>query len=219
MISRYISRGSSVFLDPSKAFDLVSHDLLFKKLVDHKLPEPIVHFLSSWCLNHKLCVRWEQSYSRSFGVSNGVWQGSVLSPILFCIYLDGLLEALCDTNVGCHWGSYFAGAVCYADDIVLLAPSASAQLICFIHGVQISNILPSYLKTPSCTILTVLCIWVTYSPLTWMIRRILSESSKILIIKPIFYFANFMLLTLSSNVILFVWSHIMVSVISFITSH
>ena len=54
------------------------------------------------------------------------WQGSVLSPILLCIYLDGLLESLSDSKVGCHWGGYFAGAVCYADGIVLLAPSASA---------------------------------------------------------------------------------------------
>ena len=45
----------------------------------------------------------------------------VVCFLLFC--LDGLLEAL---SVGCHWGGYFAGAVCYADDIVLLAPSASA---------------------------------------------------------------------------------------------
>ena len=72
----------------------------------------------------------------------------------------------------------------------------------FIHRVQLSNILPSSLTTPSCTILTVLCIWVTYSPLTWMIGRILSESSKILIVKPILFSANFMLLTPSSNVIL-----------------
>ena len=33
---------------------------------------------------------------------------------------------LSDSNVGCYWGGHFAGAVCYADDIVLLAPSASA---------------------------------------------------------------------------------------------
>ena len=72
----------------------------------------------------------------------------------------------------------------------------------FIHRVQISNILPSSLTTPSCTILTVLCIWVIYSPLTWMIGKILSESSKILIVKPILYSANFMLLTSLSNVIL-----------------
>ena len=33
---------------------------------------------------------------------------------------------LSDSNVGCYWGGHFAGAVCYADVIVLLAPSASA---------------------------------------------------------------------------------------------
>ena len=125
IISRYINRGSSVlgcFLDASKVFHLVSHDLLFQKFADRELPAPVVWFLSSWYQDQNLCVHWEQSYSRSFGVSNGVRQGSVLSPIFFCIYLDGLLEALSDSKVGCDWGGYFAGGVC----IVLLAPSASA---------------------------------------------------------------------------------------------
>ena len=33
---------------------------------------------------------------------------------------------LSGNNVGCYWGGHFAGAVGYADDILLLAPSASA---------------------------------------------------------------------------------------------
>ena len=70
-----------------------------------------------------MCVRWEQSLSSSFCVSNGIRQGSVLSPVL---YLDELLDILSDSTVGCYWGGHFAGAVCYADDIVLLAPSALA---------------------------------------------------------------------------------------------
>ena len=47
--------------------------------------------------------------SEYFLACNGVKQGDVLSPVLFCLYVDGLLVALSD-----------------ADDIVLLAPSASA---------------------------------------------------------------------------------------------
>ena len=71
-------------------------------------------------------VRWDHSLSELFHVSNGVRQGGVLSPVLFAVYLDGLLEELADSGCGCYWRNLFAGAFCYADDIVLLAPCASA---------------------------------------------------------------------------------------------
>ena len=74
----------------------------------------------------KMKVRWNKSLSDPFYVSNGVRQGGVLSPVLFSVYLDGFLQKLADSGVGCHWGNLFAAAVCYADDIVLLAPSPSS---------------------------------------------------------------------------------------------
>ena len=132
IISRYIHNGSSVhgcFLDASKAFDLVDHGILFQKLIDRGLPLAIVRFLSSWYSSQMMRVRWDKSLSNSFSVSNGVRQGGVLSPILFSVYLDGLLQKLADSGAGCHWGHLFAGAVCYADDIVLLAPCPSALRI------------------------------------------------------------------------------------------
>ena len=69
--------------------------------------------------------------SDSFSVSNGVRQGSVLSPVLFAVYLDGLLSELEGSGVGCYWGAHFVGAVCYADDIALLAPCPSAMRTMF----------------------------------------------------------------------------------------
>ena len=51
---------------------------------------------------------------------------------LFCFqynFVDGLLLELSRSGIGCFWGSVFAGAFCYADDIVLLAPCASALRI------------------------------------------------------------------------------------------
>ena len=60
---------------------------------------------------------------------NGVKQGGVLSPILFSVYTDGLLERLQQTGVGCHMGCRFTGAPAYADDISLLAPCKSALSI------------------------------------------------------------------------------------------
>lgn len=69
-------------------------------------------------------VRWNGVLSGEFPVSNGV-----SSPILFTIYIDDLLVALQNLGVCCHWKGLLVGAVCYADDIVLIVPSASALRI------------------------------------------------------------------------------------------
>ena len=114
VVSRYIHRGSSVlgcFLDASKAFDLVNHGVLFRKLLGRGLPLSVIRFLSSWYHVQQVSVRWSQSLSDSFSVS----QGSVLSPVLFSVYLDELLEKLSNSGVGCHWGGSFVGALCYAE--------------------------------------------------------------------------------------------------------
>ena len=54
------------------------------------------------------------------------WNYNFMSPVLFSIYLDGLLEDLSASGVACYWQWIFARAFCYADDLVLLAPGASA---------------------------------------------------------------------------------------------
>jgi len=62
-----------------------------------------------------------------FVAINGIKQGGVLSPVLFCIYLDNLLVRLSRSGVGCFIGETVVGALTYADDIVLVTPSASAM--------------------------------------------------------------------------------------------
>ena len=71
-------------------------------------------------------VSWCGVMSDYFLAVNGVKQGGVLSPVLFCVYIDGLLVALSKAGVGCFIGSNFVGALAYADDVVLLAPTATA---------------------------------------------------------------------------------------------
>ena len=50
-----------------------------------------------------------------------------MSPILFYIYLDGLLNILATAQIGCFIGRVFVGCLAYADDIVLLASTTDAM--------------------------------------------------------------------------------------------
>ena len=67
--------------------------------------------------------------SRDFGVTNGTRQGSCLSPALFSIYMDELLQELRSSGVGCWVRGEYAGAGSYCDDLVLLEPTRSALQI------------------------------------------------------------------------------------------
>ena len=48
-----------------------------------------------------------------------------MSPLLFGVYMDGLLDELKDIGIGCYIGQHFCGAAGYADDILLLSPTNS----------------------------------------------------------------------------------------------
>ena len=61
------------------------------------------------------CVKWEGFFSSMFNVTFGVRQGSVLSPILFAIYIDNV-----STLSTPLYGKF---VFVYADDIILLSPS------------------------------------------------------------------------------------------------
>jgi hypothetical protein len=131
-ISNYINAKSTVhcvFLDATKAFDRVEYCKLFKLLEERDMPAHVIRVLLNLYTGHQVRVMWNGIASSSFRVSNGVIQGGILSPVLFCIYLDVLLLALKHAGVGCHLGKWFIGALAYADDLVLLAPTARAMRI------------------------------------------------------------------------------------------
>ena len=119
----------SLQLDASKAFDRVNYCKLFAELLKRNICPLLLRLLLFMYTRQSLRVKWGNTVSSEFTVSNGVKQGGVLSPILFAIYTDGLLKRLEETGVECHMGSRFAGALAYADDITLLAPCKSALSI------------------------------------------------------------------------------------------
>ena len=127
VIDYYSNMSSPVYLcylDASKAFDRLNYWILFDKLLERKIPKIIVRILVYWYSNQEFLVRWGSHFSDSFGASNGVRQGGVLSPYLFNVYMDGLSLLLNSSNVGCHIDNVSFNHLMYADDTVLIAPSA-----------------------------------------------------------------------------------------------
>jgi len=131
-IDYYMSMSSPMYIcyiDASKAFDRINFKVLFTKLLTRGIPSIFVRFLSVWYCTQQLVVRWGSMISAPFNVSNGVRQGGILSPLLFNVYVDDLSNVLNQSGVGCKLNGIIINHLVYADDMVLLAPSARAVQI------------------------------------------------------------------------------------------
>jgi len=64
--------------------------------------------------------------SRVFHICAGVRQGGILSPLLFAVYIDGLVQNVDSSGFGCWLHGLFVGCVLYADD-----NPVSADSICY----------------------------------------------------------------------------------------
>ena len=110
----------SALLDCSNAFDKCVFSVLFGKCLARRIPAIIVRGLLTIYMKQRCWV-----LSKDFGIGNGTRQGSCLSPALFSLYMDELLQELRNSGMGCYVGRVFAGAGSYCDDLVLLAPTRS----------------------------------------------------------------------------------------------
>ena len=106
---------------------MCKYSILFTKLVEKGWPAVVVRALIVVYERQYAWVRWGKTSSDIFSVVNGTRQGSVLSPTLFANYMDEILTSLRNLGVGCYVGEVFMGALGYADDLVLLAPSRTAM--------------------------------------------------------------------------------------------
>ena len=79
-----------VFIDLSKAFDNVQHQLLLLKLQQHGIGGSALAWFWSYLYQRSQNVMLNGSSSEYFYSSKGVPQGSVLGPLLFNIYVAGL---------------------------------------------------------------------------------------------------------------------------------
>ena len=100
----------ALFVDLSKAFDCLQHDLVLAKLNTYGFDYKSLKLISSFLSNRKYRTKISSSFSEWKHLLIGVPQGFVLGPLLFNIYIRYLFFFMSEPNVAN-----------YADDTTLYA--------------------------------------------------------------------------------------------------
>ena len=131
------------FIDYSKAFDCVDHELLWQTLDDMNFDPILIDLIRSLYEGQQSAVQLECGTTEWFPISKGVRQGCILSPHLFSLYTEGIMrEVANDARRDTYEEPVIQGLritdLRYADDTALLSttPEGLKSLITSVkeHG-------------------------------------------------------------------------------------
>ena len=83
----------AIFMDLSKAFDTLNHQILLNKLNFYGISGIALEWFSSYLTGRQQFVEIDGVSSNSLTLSTGVPQGSILGPLLFLIYMNDIPNA------------------------------------------------------------------------------------------------------------------------------
>ena len=112
------------FVDFRKAFDKVSHCILWMKLFKYGISGKFMTLVKSMYEQVKSCVKSRSGLTYYFKYKRGVRQGCLLSPVLFSLFLNDLQGYLLEGGAnGITLWDIKIFSLLYADDLVLIAES------------------------------------------------------------------------------------------------
>ena len=98
LVCLFFERGEytlGIFIDLSKAFDTVDHEILISKLEYYGIKGRTLKWLTSYLSERKQCISYLDVGKTSMcSIICGIPQGSILGPLLFLIYVNDLHKLL-----------------------------------------------------------------------------------------------------------------------------
>ena len=80
------------FIDYTEVFDYVDHNKLWKILKEMGIPEHFTCLLRNLCVHQEATIRSEHGTTDWFPIGKGVRQGCILSPCLFNLYTEYIMQ-------------------------------------------------------------------------------------------------------------------------------
>jgi len=113
------------FIDYTKAFDCVDHNKLWKILQEMGIPDHLTCLLRNLYVGQEATVRTGHETTHWFQIGKGVHQGCILSPCLFNLYLDYIMQnaGLDEAQAGIKIAGRNINNLRYADNTTLMAES------------------------------------------------------------------------------------------------
>jgi hypothetical protein len=96
-----------------KAFDMVNYYKLFQFMLNAGVNMNVVNVLKNMYECQRLSILWDGCQSEVFACRNGLRQGSPLSPFLFNVYMDGVLNDIGLMKHGCRISGYIVNVLAY----------------------------------------------------------------------------------------------------------
>ncbi|MDD9339937.1 MAG: reverse transcriptase family protein, partial [Providencia heimbachae] len=141
--------GTITQLDVSKAFDTIPHLAIYKALLYKGVPQFVASYIQSMYQDIYTTISIG-NHSFSINIKRGVKQGDPLSPLLFNVVMDSLIEWLETQDSKLSIGELELGVLAFADDLILLnRDSASAEKALKLVSAYLQN-LGMELSAPKC---------------------------------------------------------------------